>query len=93
MGATLYELCATGTPTITYSFADNQLDNVRQFAEDGIMRYAGDIRYDKVYENIRTIVEVYQEKNYRNQVSDKMKHLIDGQGAHKLIRTLFDLSE
>lgn len=92
-GTTLYELCATGTPTITYSFADNQLDNVRQFAEDGIMRYAGDIRYDKVYENICTIVEVYHEKNYRNQVSDKMKHLIDGQGAHKLIRALFDLIE
>lgn len=87
-GTTLYELCAAGTPTITYSFADNQLDNVRQFAEDGIMRYAGDIRYDKVYENIRTIVEVYQEKKYRNQVSDKMKHLIDGRGAHRVIRQL-----
>ena len=92
-GTTLYELCATGTPTITYSFADNQLDNVKQFAEDGIMQYAGDIRYDKVYENIRTVVEAYQEKSYRNHISDKMKHLIDGQGAHKLIRTLFDLSE
>lgn len=92
-GTTLYELCAAGTPTITYSFADNQLDNVIQFAKDGIMRYVGDIRYDKADENIRTIVEKYQEKNYRNQVSDKMKHLIDGQGAHKLIRALFDLSE
>lgn len=92
-GTTLYELCATGTPTITYSFADNQLDNVKQFAEDGIMQYVGDIRYDKVYENIRTVVESYQEHSYRNQISDKMKQLIDGQGAHKLIRALFDLSE
>lgn len=92
-GTTLYELCATGTPTITYSFADNQLDNVRQFAEDGIMRYTGDIRCDKVYENIRATVKLCKEKSYRNQISDKMKQLIDGQGANKLIRALFDLSE
>lgn len=89
-GTTLYELCATGTPTITYSFADNQLDNVRQFDQDGIMQYAGDIRYGMVYENIRTIVDVYQEKNYRNQISEKMRRLIDGQGAHRLLENVFD---
>lgn len=92
-GTTLYELCATGTPTITYSFADNQLDNVRQFAEDGIMRYAGDIRYDKVYENMQTVVESYQEKSYRNQISTQMKKLIDGQGAARVINQLFQVNE
>lgn len=85
-GTTLYELCATGTPTITYSFADNQLDNVRQFADDGIMRYSGDIRYDKVYENIQTVVESYQEESYRKQISAQMKKLIDGQGAARVIK-------
>lgn len=92
-GTTLYELCATGTPTITYSFADNQLDNVRQFAEDGIMRYVGDIRYDKVYENMQTVVESYQEKSYRNQISTQMKKLIDGQGAARVINQLFQVNE
>ncbi|MBO5154861.1 MAG: UDP-2,4-diacetamido-2,4,6-trideoxy-beta-L-altropyranose hydrolase [Eubacterium sp.] len=92
-GTTLYELCATGTPTITYSFADNQLDNVKQFEEDGIMRYAGDVRYDEVYEYIRTIIESYQEKSYRNHISDKMKQLIDGQGAQKLIREFLNLTK
>ena len=92
-GTTLYELCATGTPTITYSFADNQLDNVRQFAEDGIMRYAGDIICDKVYENIRATVELYKKKSYRNQISDKMKQLIDGQGAARVINQLFQVNE
>lgn len=87
-GTTLYELCATGTPTITYSFAANQLDNVRQFAEDGIMMYAGDIRYDKVYENIRTIVKEYKEKSYRNQFFEKMKKMIDGKGANRLAKQL-----
>ena len=45
-GTTLYELCAVGTPTICYSMADNQLDNVRQFEKDGLMYYAGDARQD-----------------------------------------------
>lgn len=87
-GTTLYELCATGTPTITYSFADNQLDNVIQFAEDGIMRYAGDIRYDKVYKNIRTMIGAYREQRYRKQISAQMKKLIDGQGAARVIKQL-----
>ena len=36
-GSTLYELCAVGVPTISYSIADNQLNNVRKFHEDGII--------------------------------------------------------
>ena len=43
-GSTLYELYACGTPTITYSMADNQLSNVKKFDELNIMNYCGDVR-------------------------------------------------
>lgn len=55
-GSTLYELCAIGTPTISYSFADNQLDNVTKFAEDGLIAYAGDARYQNVVPKIIDIL-------------------------------------
>lgn len=83
-GTTLYELCATGTPTITYSFADNQLDNVRQFAEDGIMRYAGDVRYEKVKEKICESLECYDDHKLRLELSHKMQQLVDGNGVIRI---------
>ena len=56
-GTTLYELCACGTPTISYSFADNQLNNVKQFDEDGIIPYAGDVRYEDISLSIRNNIK------------------------------------
>ena len=43
-GSTLYELCATQTPTITYVVADNQIPGAEGFAKRGIMKYVGDTR-------------------------------------------------
>ncbi len=43
-GSTLYELCATQTPTITYVVADNQLLGAEGFQKAGLMLYAGDAR-------------------------------------------------
>ncbi len=41
-GSTLYELCATGIPTISYTLADNQLRNARTFDNRKLIPYAGD---------------------------------------------------
>ena len=46
-GSTLYELCATGIPAITYTLADNQLIAAEQFDKQGIMLSAGDCRDDE----------------------------------------------
>ena len=43
-GSTLYELCACGTPAITYVLADNQIENAVKFESTGYMMYAGDCR-------------------------------------------------
>ncbi len=87
-GTTLYELCAKGTPTISYSFADNQLKNVQQFEEDNFISYAGDVRFDKVYENIYQLFEKYQESNLRKERSTRMQQVVDGQGAARIAKLL-----
>ena len=43
-GSTLYELCAMGIPAISFTFADNQMENALGFDREGIIPYAGDFR-------------------------------------------------
>jgi UDP-2,4-diacetamido-2,4,6-trideoxy-beta-L-altropyranose hydrolase len=87
-GSTLYELCAVGTPTITYALADNQLDNVRQFKNDGLMPYVGDVRHDDFVSNILGCMEMMAQTDYRRKISAKMQMLVDGNGAERIAKAL-----
>lgn len=88
-GTTLYELCACGTPTISYAFADNQLDNVHQFQADGMIDYAGDARYENVVENIVYYLDIYdRNQELRKRHSKKMRELVDGKGALRIVEVL-----
>ena len=84
-GTTLYELCACGTPTISYSMADNQLDNVRQFEADGLITYAGDAREPLVEEQIALILQqCAKDREWREERSHRMQQMIDGNGAMRI---------
>lgn len=88
-GTSLYELCACGTPTVCYSYVDNQLDNVLSFAQDNVMFYAGDLRDNNVFEKIIDDTELLmQDYTKRSEMSKKMMSLVDTQGASRIIRTL-----
>lgn len=85
-GTTLYELCALGIPTISYSIADNQLDNVKKFQEDGTIDYIGDARTDNIVEGIVSYLEKYHENvEIRMEKSEKMQELVDGKGAERIV--------
>lgn len=43
-GTTLYELCALGVPSVSYTLADNQMVSAKAFDTVGAVSYAGDIR-------------------------------------------------
>lgn len=87
-GTTLYELCAVGTPTITYAFADNQLDNVKCFEADGLMDYAGDARLGGIGENVARCIERYDAWKIREKRSVRMQELVDGCGARRICDAL-----
>lgn len=87
-GFTLYELCAVGTPTISFSFANNQLDNVRQFEEDKIMEYLGDFRRCDTIKPISDVIERYKDKEYRRMRAVLMQRLVDGNGATRIIKSV-----
>lgn len=85
-GSTLYELCACGTPTISYSIADNQLNNVMQFDEDGIIKYCGDVIKDSIIDDIVNSMSMFSSQKYRKYLSLRMQNLINGMGAKKIIK-------
>lgn len=89
-GSTLYELCATGTPTITYTLADNQLIAAEQFEKQGLMLNAGDCREERDF--IKQIEYSFQKLSenvvLRSSLSIKMQQLVDGQGAERIAEKL-----
>lgn len=95
-GSTLYELCAIGTPTISFSVADNQLENVKNFHVKGIIPYAGDVRaeYDGVVNcklNIKAWFEKWLDnKRERQFISKQMQCLVDGGGAMRVANFLMN---
>lgn len=85
-GTTLYEMAACGTPGICFSMADNQLDNVQGFAERDLILYAGDIRKDFSYDRLMDMMnELMQNYAARAVVSEKLRALVDGKGAERIV--------
>lgn len=93
-GTTLYELCSCGTPAISYAIADNQLENVKQFNEDGLIAYVGDIRNENININLRKSIMEYNSQSERRKRSKKMQNLIDGDGCERIVQNvLIDIHE
>lgn len=91
-GSTLYELCACGTPTICYSFADNQIDNVKSFDRDGLMIYAGDVRDNDIMNDIlNNVFDLLGNEEKRALLQSKMRETVDGKGSVRIVEALSKL--
>ena len=88
-GSTLYELCACGSPTVTYVLADNQIKNAASFADAGLMVSAGDIRKNSHF--IRHLFDLLDTLDIaqRQRMSCRMQALVDGCGAERLARAIY----
>ena len=88
-GSTVYELAATGTPSITYALADNQLRNVREFDARDLMDYAGDARIPgEVEGKLPELLDKNEHPLLRQRRADEMQYLLDGKGAERFARIL-----
>ena len=89
-GSTLYELCSCGTPTITYTLADNQLLAAEEFERQETMINAGDCRNNVAFiKNLNQKLDYYVGKiEKRKKVSEKMQLLVDGFGAERIVNSL-----
>lgn len=93
-GTTLYELCALGIPTVSYTMADNQLISASAFDKENAIPYAGDIRsdYDSVLTNITSFVtEMSENILKRKSAHETMRRLVTGNGSAKIADALIIL--
>lgn len=92
-GTTLYELCALGVPTISFTMADNQLTSAKAFEAADAIPYAGDIRIDeeKVLQAVTNFMTSESSYEIRKSAHRAMRRLVDGNGAMRIADALMKL--
>lgn len=86
-GTTLYELCALGVPTISFTFADNQIPGAKVLDQKEIIDYAGDLRQDlnQCIHKIKSLVkQLDKDFKLREEKGKRMQLLVDGKGAERI---------
>lgn len=92
-GSTLYEICATGTPAISYSISEDQIYNATTFSELGVIPYLGDIGQGNViYDNLLPCIIDLASEIKRKKISSKMKRIVDGYGTQRIIKEINKLT-
>lgn len=93
-GSTMYELCACGVPSVSFTFADNQVFGAEALDKMDLISYSGDVR-NGMDECIAIIVNRirYYINNYeiRKQKSQAMQSLVDGSGVNRIVGDVFGL--
>ena len=87
-GQTLYELAATGTPTIGIGIAENQMNNITSWVDKGFIEYAGfwndQVLEDKLQEKIN-ILSKYKQRNKKYVIG---KENISGNNSINIVNCL-----
>lgn len=91
-GSTMYELCATQTPSITYILADNQIPGANGFEKSGVLHTAGDIRIIGMKKLARSVlcqaIDLLNNYNERNRIAKIMRQIVDGKGANRIVNLI-----
>ena len=92
-GSTLYELCACGTPTVSYVLADNQIDHASKFSEKHLIPCLGDIRKKTIEDELQNKIILFKDYTYRKEISERMQLVVDGNGAIRIANYIMDNDE
>ena len=89
-GSTLYELCACAVPTVTFSFVDNQMRNVEEFAKQRIMEYAGDARTEEFIGRliVQKLLWYHRNPDSTKEMERRMRELGVADGSKRLAEAI-----
>lgn len=83
-GSTLYELCACGTPTLAFIYADNQRFIVEEMTELGNIKNIGWYNEFEQDQLISKLIELSLNHRERLELSNLGKILVDGKGTKRI---------
>ncbi len=95
-GNTLYELCATQTPTVCFAFSEDQAEFAIEIGQRKVMLYAGDARENSdvvVKEIIEKIKAFATNEELREECKKKMRQITDGRGAERIAKAIIKYGE
>jgi UDP-2,4-diacetamido-2,4,6-trideoxy-beta-L-altropyranose hydrolase len=83
-GTTTWERFACGLPGIVYSVATNQIKMAQDLETAGFQPYAGSAA-DYKWENLKSKLEQFKDAHVRWDTSKRLRALVDGHGASRVI--------
>jgi len=89
-GSTTWELAYSGVPAILCPIAKNQAPAVRYLEKEGIVRCVPKKKISDMEHTSKIISKLIQSPNEREQLSRKMRALVDGRGP---LRVLMQMDE
>lgn len=92
-GTTLYELCAAGVPSVSFTMADNQLPCSMDMERFAGIPCAGDVRStpDLIGRLLSLLFSLAENPQKRSALSRSMHAAIDGKGSERIARELLSL--
>ena len=93
-GTTLYELCAVGVTSVSFTTADNQLGAVKTFSDNKIIPYAGDAcsSKERTCDDLVAFLNRHKDSyDERKKSSQRMRAFLDGRGSYRIAAALADL--
>ncbi len=87
-GSTCYELAVLGAPAITLELADNQRVCAQALSDQGAVKNLGPINSLSESQLAQEIGRLSHDWPARCQMSKRAQHLVDGQGAYRVVKQL-----
>jgi UDP-2,4-diacetamido-2,4,6-trideoxy-beta-L-altropyranose hydrolase len=88
-GQTLYELAATGTPTVAIQVADNQRDSLCALTVKGVNVAAGSAADPQLIEKVKSsVTKLMSDYETRSRMSRSGQRLVDGKGALRTAKVI-----
>lgn len=87
-GQTLYELARLGCPTVALQAAPDQQQHLHALVEAGVVCAGGSSSESNLTEVRGAILSLLADRGARSLMSAAGQRLVDGQGAHRVARTI-----
>ena len=88
-GATTWERCCMGLPSIVISIAENQRPACEALSQSDLIRYLGDASSITATEIQSAVIKLLQDSKQMHKLSAASMRLVDGKGVHKVAKTIF----